>query len=597
MEELANRLAEYAYYCLVASVALLLATTIVEERKLEPPKTLVTFTRRASNLARWFTSKTAHLLNQVTPWDKIEVVLVVLSYVSALLLVAKSVEPIAIPGRPTMLYPLPLPRGLLEALSALGIPALWTKLGPLVGLLGLALIVLDALTASGPLASLFLLLLYTVLILARNLTGYVVLAITALTLLTLLPYSYAIIGWSLLVSSTLLGILTGLLAVVQLAYRRIAGNEVVEKLEEPLLPSRSLRASLKDKWVLVSAAAGLALALTLETILHAIHGWRVLSLDTVFNLRMCKQAVHNPTLHLSWQRPLYSILACGIGSLVNWNPMFYDYAIPVIGFTLLSIAIAVAAKYLGVSGWKLPAIAVGSLAYWLPFFIYAGFQTNLLALSIAYPLAAITVAHLVSRKTSKRLTTYTAVLSTLLGLWHPWTLAYTTIAVLLAAVLTGDDPRTASIKLLGLLPGWLAHAAIAITAGSSAVVSVAVSAFTTIKPLVWNLKIYVWGTGLRGEHLLPLGLLLLAKTAKTRIPGRELWLIAMTAPIYPAMFLPLSELYIRLLVEAPLPLLLLYYLAKITDKWGTLQLVAAALASFVTCLSILRNISPIPVPA
>jgi Cu/Ag efflux pump CusA len=119
-----------------------------------------------------------------------------------------------------------------------------------------------------------------------------------------------------------------------------------------------------------------------------------------------------------------------------------------------------------------------------------------------------------------------------------------------------------------------------VAAGSSAVASVAIALATRFKPLTWSLEVLMWGTGLRAETILPLALLwLLGRRA-------HLWLVTSSLPALLGVVAPQTTLLHRLLINAPLPLLL----ASMAEGRG---LVAYALASLATALVLLSRITPV----
>ena len=287
-------------------------------------------------------------------------------------------------------------------------------------------------------------------------------------------------------------------------------------------------------------------------------GMKIVSTDTYFNLRWIRVFEQEngfiPSLRetAGALRPLYIVFLYATWRLTAQHldtAMVLDVVVPLIGFTLLAMSVYATAKWL-----QLPypgQAALASILYWAPFFVYGGFQTNLLAL----PLALTAYALLVRGRTA-----CSAILLYLLGLWHPWTLVYYTIAALLYLILEASATTTATSQRMVLLGRILAIIASSIASLATLLLILAwgerVESIAGIyKPMTLSMRfadkllfvfyIYVWGTMLRPEIHIPGVIASLDRRVK------NLWPL-----IAPALgFVVLKPVAaFRLLLEAPYPL-------------------------------------------
>jgi hypothetical protein len=291
---------------------------------------------------------------------------------------------------------------------------------------------------------------------------------------------------------------------------------------------------------------------------HLRYGFdKIVSYDTYYNLRFCEAIRRGDYAKalFAWQRPLYGILITWPAALIGCKAWFFDVLVPLIGFMLLAtslwllVARATSSKYLaGVA-------AVLGIGYWAPFFLYAGLQTNLLALS-----AAIALPYLVLETSNVRAALAASVF---LGLWHPWTLAYYTVTLILAMrfiVSRKEYKLVLKRTALSLLPGWLSYAAVAYASSKVSVISVARGGILVSKPFLWSISVYFWGTSLRPDIFVPITTYLLSVWILSRraIP---IWVFAPSLLGFLAPLLPNAKLIARFLVDAPFPLLLVLLLS------------------------------------
>ncbi len=308
-------------------------------------------------------------------------------------------------------------------------------------------------------------------------------------------------------------------------------------------------------YLIMALVAG-ALSVLLPHTPYFNPGMKIVSTDTYFNLRWIRIFEREdgfiPSLRetAGALRPLYITFLYLIWRLIAQHldtAMVLDAVVPLIGFTLLAISIYATAKLL-----QLPypgQAALASILYWTPFFVFGGFQTNLLAL----PLALTAYALLVRGRIA-----CSAILLYLLGLWHPWTLVYYTIAALLYLVLAADATTTSQRmapleRILAIIASSVASLAtlLLILAWGGRVESIA-GLYNPMMPsmrfadkLLFVFYIYVWGTMLRPEIHIPGVAALLDGRVKS------LWPL-----IVPALgFVVLKPVAaFRLLLEAPYPL-------------------------------------------
>ena len=281
----------------------------------------------------------------------------------------------------------------------------------------------------------------------------------------------------------------------------------------------------------------------------------VVSTDTYYNLRWIEVFVEEDSLSSSIRetadalRPLYMLFLYVMWRSTSWyvDPaLLLDMVIPLMGFTLLAVTVYVTARKLGA---RYPGQAsLAAVLYWTPFFVYGGFQTNLLAL----PMALAAYALLARGKIGS-----SALLLYLLGLWHPWTLVYYSTAALLYTMTTYTTLGGARGELLkriaAVIAALLASLAtlLAILAWEGSVESIT-GLYRPITPstrlgdkLLFVFYTYVWGSMLRPEIHLP------ASTALLERRARNLWPLMVPSLGFIALK-PVAAF--RLLMEAPYPL-------------------------------------------
>ncbi len=609
----ANILAEYAYYSLVGAVTLLLVSTSLEQRENEQRADT-----RASEEAAQKPGKEAALAGKAVKryrlpslrgraWNTdrlarkrllrlVSIGLFATGLASSLILTARPLGIVVLPGRPTILS-VPLPHTLVSLSMFLEIIGLLASLFLInarsIVVLGIVAAILRDLGIASPFTGLAASSLYAYLsLMPRKYNYYVLLAPLLAASVLALPGTHsslvAGIGWSIIASATITGLVLGFTASVTILATR------VETRAAETRPGLAMR----DKRLLASLLllAGLSVLVVLSP--HLRYRGKILSLDTVFNLKYCSLLASGDTmLYFTWMRPLYVLAACtpllqlhiGLSGLKTW----FDIVIPSIGLSALTITVLLILLYTGLTLIQAIIGAVIALSYWAPFFLYAGLQTNLLVLPAALLYALLVMTP--GQQHTRRSLVVIALLSLFLGGWHPWTLAYYTAGLLIALIIY---PRLLDAKAVSaaLLPGWLLHAVIAAISRKSGVASVAKSAITLHKSFIWSLKVFMWGTSLRGEILLPLGALLLYMAlGRKQLLNKALWALASTIPALLGIIMPMSDLYPRLLVDAPVPLLLVYMLAGNGDK-DTKTILLVSLSALLVLVSLLLRLSPVHVP-
>lgn len=286
-------------------------------------------------------------------------------------------------------------------------------------------------------------------------------------------------------------------------------------------------------------------------------GLKIVSTDTYYNMRWIKIFQDSDGFleslrdTMSALRPLYILFL-----YILWHlstpidiTVVLDVLVPLLGFILLSIVSYHAARTL-----SLPHPGIASLAtvlYWAPFFVYGGFQTNLLALPLALEAYTLLVK---GRLIPSSILTY------ILGLWHPWTMVYYVAAMLLYLTASLKAPRASRDKYYaGLASVTLASTAslatllaLLIWSGSpgslGALYRPATPGYLALDKLVFIFYIYVWGAALRPEIQIPASLALLDnERASTAWP--------LIIPSLGFVFLPPTGGF-RLLMLAPYPIML-----------------------------------------
>jgi hypothetical protein len=221
-----------------------------------------------------------------------------------------------------------------------------------------------------------------------------------------------------------------------------------------------------------------------------------------------------------------------------------DVILPGLGFILLALSSYWLAGALPGSNRGLASLL--SVLHWAPAFVYGGFQTNLYALSIALAASRLLL--------ESRLKPFLAS-ATILGLWHPWTLAYYTAAWSTYLAVTGSaQPRRLALAAAPLALSTAANAALlaASGAGLGALAAVARPAIPDpgASSIHYALLVYVWGTMARPEVLLAAA----AAVVSLRAPAAA---AALAIPSIASPALSPHAAY-RVLLEAPYPLLAHY---------------------------------------
>ncbi len=411
---------------------------------------------------------------------------------------------------------------------------------------------------------------------------------------------YGWIAWSPWLSSTIISISVGLASLV--AY--IVTTTQTDKL--PSTPRRSSSSSISTthttstrrtvKLYLLSTLVPLLLAALSILVPHIVHGFnKIISLDTVFNIKWLS-LLHqkNYDVLFSSQRPLYILVVHSPILLLKVDPIIYfDTIVPLIGLSLLALSVFYMYNdtiHDSTFPWKTIAATL-AITYWAPYFVYAGLQTNLLILPLALYFVKLIYRSLESNKIPlvKLIS-----ISTIIGLWHPWTLAYITVSIILllfkvqSAESLNKLEKHPKLKLLlySLVPGWISHTVIALIAKSSGVINVAYSLVASETPLLWSIKIFMWGTGMRPEYYLLSSITLLLYLLYPRrlnvedSPKLTPWITTLTLPAFLGLLLPQTKHLLRLYINAPFPLLLVDILR--TSKNRRITILLAILVPILT---------------
>ena len=284
----------------------------------------------------------------------------------------------------------------------------------------------------------------------------------------------------------------------------------------------------------------------------------IVSLDTIFNIKMCKAYNMGEEKALwSWQRPLYTILACKLsGDTIEKKVFFFDYYLPLTGFILLALSSAYFLRKTGTTWLSQAMVMLLSLFYWTPFFVYGGFQTNLIALPVGLFLMYKLQSTL--EESSIKNVLQLGISSLFLGLWHPWTLAYFSGAAFFLLLFELIKKKRLSIlkkTVIPLLIGWVAHLMVSIKAGSSGVASVALNLYQR-QDFLWSIKYFVWGTALRGDFYFPALLTIVLLLARIKPLNNTKWILYSIMPAFLALLTTNGKLYIRFMIDSPIPLLI-----------------------------------------
>ena len=548
----ANRLAEYAYYSLVASVLSLIAATIVEGEEGQEEKHPDREEKGYGHFPR-IRLPVSKIIRIKTP---MVLVFSATSFATGLALAYRyglAVEP----GRPTIdvtgtLIPLWVKylAGVMLFSAGVLITTINRLLGIVVSVLGVATVYAPL---AGILASLFLLFHP----LPEAILGISALEASVLATMGVLLFgpfsSYTAYGWSIATPLAIVGFIIGfayaILLLSSIKERRVSD----EVIRTGLYPRRS-------DWIILLIF--MLLPVLVIAAAHLAHKG-ILSLDTLFNLRECHMLAQGEKARvlIGWYRPLYVALVTWPALLLGCPSWFFDILVPFVGFSALSYTSFLVLRALGVERKWLPIGAVLATSYWLPFFLYAGLQTNLLALPIA-------LLMLIFYSWNEPVNA--AIPALILALLHPWTLAYFSIVLVIYELLKREISLEAVRQLLiVLLPAWLIYVTISGMAHylglHGGVEAVAKSIIKLANPL-WSLKYFFWGTMLRAD-IVPVAVLILIRSRLFSLGlGREshehALLVSAILPALLGIVMPQSKLLVRLWVNAPLPLLLTYMLYK-----------------------------------
>ncbi len=536
-EKLANTLAEYAYYCLVAAVLLLIISMSLERRG-------IVLTIRLPHLHR---QRLATLVVAVSS---------LLVYTSMTLVGAVGMA--SIPGRPTINEPavvvskainLPL---IHTAVAILFMLVCWLASTPWL----LVTSVLSAISIGLCLASFYWL--AGIIGVAAALTPlswrqrlsslYLSLGVAGcISLLTLLVPQLSWISWLWSAGSTYSSLVACFALSIGLIYlyltRRI---RLVESV------GGSMTASV------IGFSALLATAIASPLIPHFLYGInRIIALDTMYNIKFCNLALKKGLLlaGLKWYRPLYVLVTCPLAWTIGLK-LFYDIIVHAIGLIILGLATLLLLRASGVD-WTTSSLAALAMVLMLsPAYVYSGFQTALLALPLGLTLLYLAQY---SMQTSRRLPlALLAVVSLTLGLWHPWTLAYYSASAVLLAIALRETPidRRALSLLLAMMPGLTAYSLVLLAAGKPAIMPVVVAVAKPAQPLAWALHNYYWGTLLRGDLYLAVALSMAIIMASRGVRRGTLWVyVASLPPLLLVVVSPAGWLTLRMLATAPLPVI------------------------------------------
>lgn len=401
--------------------------------------------------------------------------------------------------------------------------------------------------------------------------------------LVLRPFNdnIAALGAASLLGEFLLSIFLGILAALALI------------LVRPRSSGQGTRSNVNGKFLrtgVVLLATAVVLGTLAVLIPHIVYGFnKVISFDTYYNVRVCKYYQEGSYMRafFSWQRPLYALLVTVPASLTGCSPWFFDIIVPLIGFALLAVTSWVIVLRETSSPLMAGAGALLAITYWAPFFLYAGLQTNLLAL----PAALLLPYYILS---SGKLST-PILLSIFLGLWHPWTLAYYTVAIILSIIAQRRNVRKVVQRSVYVLaPGWIAYGFVVLAAGKSSVVSVARGGVLYSAPFLKTIEAFFWGTVIRPDILLPVVLLVLQLYIVSKRSMLPAWIIGAIALGLLGVLLPNLKLLVRFLVDAPYPLALA--MAWPRDKRGLLETIIMLVSSILVFLYMLEGIRPVIAP-
>jgi len=513
--------------------------------------------------------------------NSVEVLLVGLGVGAGFSAITAYLGTIPLPGRPVKQEPLTSIALLLQVLVlVLGAQASAIVLRRAGRLLGAVVLGLYSLVLLGQWWAPFLASILVLLVFPEQWIGLGASAsLLPAALLVLRPLSIdaALAGSAIGFGEIIVGLIIGVVIAVLIVFappRRQSSSRVGERA----------RSAIGLGLLLASIVSGLLAIL----VPHVRYGFsKIISYDTYYNMRFCelyRQGEYTRAF-FSWQRPLYVLVVTIPAVLTGCKPWFFDVVVPLLGFTLLAIISWL--LVLKETGSALLA-GLGSLlaiGYWVPFFLYAGLQTNLLGL----PAALLLAYYLLDRRKSLHVA---ATLSLFLGLWHPWTLAYYTLAAALMMAIQRRNILELSKRVFYILvPGWIAYSIVAFIAGRSGVVGVARGGVSRYMPFLWNLKIYFWGVMMRPEVIVPVVLALASLYLTRRGASPPAWILGASILGFLGALLPNTKLLVRFLVDAPLPLLL--SVLGLHGRRELRALIIAVTASTLMLLYLVTSIRPV----
>ncbi len=587
-EALANRLAEYAYYLLVASVASLLVSMALEPRLGEASDKVETLgeeepwgetmhvetpgEKRPSlrdRLAPLF-SRVFSYVSRIENMGALHITVLAFALVGVMVNAGSSLGLSLVPGRPTIITnPFewsPLFRATALMMALLSLPLILSKWGRLAALVYFLATLSSPWVAYASLAPLLMLAAYTITSMGdeRARTG-LALSLLLLALVTLSRPIHTWVAswaWSGLVMGSFLGMVVLLSAFLGLLATARPTSNGGEATGAPLLSSQNSRRARSLLFLVPAIVLAVGSIILVQ---DRVDG--VVSLDTYYHTIACEKYERGEISLFTPERPLFTLTTCALAPRLGGYFFFFDVVVPLLGLPVLAVATYFILARNGMEPHWAGTGAALSIAYWAPFFLYAGFQTNLLALPVALWMMD-RLSRDMARGESSLLTGFLALF---LGLFHPWTLAYFTVStavyIVMSIRLKQTSPYTAArVAMASLLPGWVSYAAVTQLKGAA---SLATITGQLVQPLSGpfaigdTLRIFAWGTGLRGEVILPLSLLIAFLYVRRGGLSRTDWMTAASlASALGLLFLTRGDITLRLLVDMPAPLALVILLRR-----------------------------------
>ncbi|BEP16663.1 hypothetical protein PYJP_00150 [Pyrofollis japonicus] len=495
-------------------------------------------------------------------------------------------DEIILPGRPAYSLPLKFASSYISLLVALLVMVSGFVLMRVDKYLGSLVVVFGTISVAGQWWSGFLAAIILIIVFV-NIVGrigiFASLLASVFFVLRALGMMWNIIGSGIIMGQTISAMILGV--IIALIYFIIPRGIEVQKKNK----SKPLQTNNSHKHVgLVLLLVAYLIAIMGILVPHLRYGFnKIVSYDTYYNIRFCDALRKGDYMKalFSWQRPLYGILVTGTAALVNCSAWFFDVIVPLVGLVLLATFLWLIIRKETSSNLIAGIAAVIGTSYWAPFFLYAGLQTNLLALPAAISLPYL----LLKRKDTKA----SMIVSAFLGLWHPWTLAYYTVAILIAARFTPSQELKELLRNIayGLMPGWLSYGFVAFVSSKALVINVAQSGVLVSKPFLQNIGIFFWGTSMRPDVFVPLVMYLISIWALRRkiIP---LWVFAPSLLGFLSPLLPNARLIVRFLVDAPFPLLLALVLSRERPAYWA----AAVMSAILVYSYFLGSLKPVVYP-